>query len=179
MNENAKSIRPELDKFKFNAYPFFDTFALSIPDFFQRQGDEEMRNVLPNAIAEKGILFLNEKKDVALMVNLADTSPKDFEDDTTKWLQEQSGKIARLTPGFEGYGIRKKEINGTVVGSMNYKSNAATFDLYNIWFAFAMADKQFIGTLSAPYTEHEAWTQVFFLIIDTLQRMKKDGQAKE
>lgn len=174
---NQPVQRREFQSFKLCPTTAFDAFQLSIPNFLQELSSAEILSNFPANMADQMWLASNEQKDMLLHVTCLDTHlPTSKLEDI---LQQTCLQMRRITPGFQLFGRGSKTVNGITVACMNYKSSTISNDNYNIMFMFSACEKSFSANFSAPLVYQDEWTQVFLLMIDTLQQTNNKTELEQ
>jgi len=136
--------------------------VIALPDGFFEMTEADFK--------EKNILLrpehmLTNGKEVYIIAETKARGEGDFIDN----LKSIYTVTERITPGFYGLGMAKKEINGIEMGVIQYKSNTVVDNSYNIMMICNIKNKQIMVSGHCVWGDYEKWRPVFINMFETVE----------
>jgi len=151
----------------------FSSVGISIylPEFLKNLSEEDLGRAFPTSEQPVVVRACAEHK-VSFMLNTVDIGLPDGKDEETAILElfsVQEKAVSRLTPGYQEYSTRSKNMDGHTIICLEYRSHALEDDVYNIFFLFVHEGKMIYGTFSCLLEDAAEMNLVFLACLDTLQ----------
>ncbi|WP_312091503.1 hypothetical protein [Aminipila sp.] len=140
---------------------------VSIPTYFDVADKQlNVENTIREKIVENAYFKITDE-DVELNFILMDEEFKS--QDMAEIIQNLYNIFSRLVPGFTKIEVLRSKINGIEAAAIQYKSNALTYDLYNMYVIYNSPGKKFAVNAHCKYDESEKWQSIFFQIAESVK----------